>query len=69
MLTELLDTRVMVKHAMKGAKGSKVSDPNSSANIFKSLQVFITPPERPTTGPQVHCKCHLRLHERNVRTQ
>ena len=26
MLAEILDTRVMIKHAMKGARGNKVSN-------------------------------------------
>lgn len=34
MLTELLETRVMVKQAMKGVKDDKVSQPSMQINIL-----------------------------------
>lgn len=67
MLTELLDTRVMVKHAMKSAKDDKVV-------LFRSHFVHILkyvssqgPEEslgRTTIGSEVHCECNLRVHKR-----
>ena len=49
MLTELLDTRIMVKHAMKGLNNKVCEDPNREILLLTfSPTVFAQSFERPT---------------------
>ena len=67
MLTELLDTRVMVKQAMKRAHGNKVSKPST---FFQESEFLLSDPDqdtrRPPAGVEVHCQCDVRVHECNI---
>ena len=76
MLTELLDTRVMVKQAMKGVKSDKVR----ACSVFYHFPVSVcldlmlvvgavgTEPDtgRAAARAQVYRQCHVWLHERDV---
>ena len=68
MLTELLDTRVMVKQAMKRAHGNKVS--KVEYPFFQVSEFLPSDPHqdtrRPPAGIEVHCQCDVRVHERNI---
>lgn len=69
MLTELLDTRVMVKQAMKGVKDNKVlsSRPFLSVNPERSFSSGPpASPRRSATGPEVYSECDIRVYERNI---
>lgn len=63
MLTELLDTRVMVKQAMKGAKNNKVNPlfPCGHCHSYE-FEGAAEDSERSATWPQVHRKCHIWLY-------
>jgi hypothetical protein len=65
MLKELLDTRVMVKHAMKGAKSDKVrcSFPDSPPSCRTSIVGFEACLRRPSNEFEVHLQRHVRLHQ------
>jgi hypothetical protein len=56
MLTELLDTRVMVKEGMKLAKGNKVVVPTMPANDAANTpgEAFATCLGRSTVVPQIY---------------
>jgi hypothetical protein len=68
MLKELLDTRVMVKHAMKGVKSDKVrfylpkSRSLSRTNAIGSKACAGCP----STEFEVHLQRHVRLHQCNL---
>ena len=67
MLTELLDTRVMVKQAMKRAHNNKVS----TASIFFQRPKFLSPdPDQDTrrtpAGIEVHRQRDIWVHECNI---
>ena len=67
MLTELLDTRVMVKQAMKRVHGDKVS----IAEYISSEPKFLPSDpdqdtQRTSTRVKVHRKRNIRVHERNI---
>lgn len=71
MLEELLETRVMIKQAMKTAKSDKVrvsicvTLSLSSANQHKSTPVGYSQSSGCSTAQfKVHCECHVWLHER-----
>lgn len=69
MLTELLDTRVMVKQAMKGVKDDKVPLSASSSPRRNAHQSSSGPPtssRRSATRPEVHRKRDIRLYERDI---
>lgn len=72
MLTELLDTRVMVKQSMKGVRGHKVENPylNFLMAIFNCLTRHILDvnahPRGPTTQSKIHRQCDLWLHKRDL---
>ncbi len=69
MLTELLDTRVMVKQAMKGAKDDKVYNVlhTPGSRVTDGLHTGSPAYSRRTSaGIEVHCQRHIRLHERNI---
>lgn len=68
MLVELLDTRVMVKQAMKAVKSDK-----AHLNSFQSSAVFTKLPigpnsrsQRAPTGIEVYRKCHLWVYWRDL---
>ena len=67
MLKELLDTRVMVKHAMKGGKSDKVCvhSPEPRPLFRTAVAGFKTCARRASTEFEVHLQCHVRLHQRN----
>jgi len=70
MLKELLDTRVMVKHAMKGVKSDKVRChfPNHGCcaeRVGDCAVGFETRVGRPSTEFEVHLQRYVRLHQRN----
>lgn len=66
MLTELLDTRVMVKQAMKNV--------NDRVRLSRRLTLIDADnpigtqegPRRPSALSQVHSKCHVWLHKRVI---
>ena len=67
MLKELLDTRVMVKHAMKGVKSDKVRVHSSEPRLlFRTAVVgFKTCARRASTEFEVYLQCHVWLYQRN----
>ena len=67
MLKELLDTRVMVKHAMKGVKSDKVRFhlPKSRSLSRTSAIGFKACVGCPSTEFEVHLQRHVRLYRRN----
>ena len=67
MLKELLDTRVMVKHAMKGVKSDKVRFylPESCL-LFRACAIGFKACARCTSAEfEVHLQRHVRLHRCN----
>lgn len=68
MLTELLDTRVMVKQAMKGVSGDRVSsleiyivNKNKQLGLLGSKKNFGCS----STGSEIHRQCYIWLHWRD----
>ena len=62
MLGEILDTRVMVKHAMKGSRSDKVRD-SSFATIYTTNKRLVIAPttERSSAWSQTHGREYSRL--------
>jgi hypothetical protein len=66
MLTELLDTRVMVKQAMKRTHGNKVRAQTMSEFIPSELNSFSLDPNQDArctpTWIEVHRQCNIWVH-------
>ena len=67
MLKELLDTRVMVKHAMKGVKSDKVRYyfPKPWPLCQTSIIGFEACTGCPPTEFEIYLQCYVRLHKRD----
>jgi DNA polymerase zeta len=69
MLTELLDTRVMVKQAMKRAHDNKVSIPKFT-RLHKDLMFLPSDTDQDTrrtpAGIEVHRQRNIWVHECNI---
>jgi len=67
MLKELLDTRVMVKHAMKGVNSDKVRFYLPKPRLLSRTSAigFKACAGCPSTEFEVHLQRHVRLHWRN----
>lgn len=68
MLVELLETRVMVKQAMKGVKEDKVSFVECPKLLPEDL-VILGPETHSgcsTARTKVHRKCYVWLHQRDI---
>ena len=67
MLKELLDTRIMVKHAMKGVKSDKVRFCLSKSRFLSRTSVigFEALAGCPPTEFEVYLQRHVRLHQCN----
>ncbi len=69
MLTELLDTRVMVKQAMKRVRDNKVGVTELELELLSQTKCSLGVKQNPRCAPirtQVHSQCHVRIHERDV---
>jgi hypothetical protein len=67
MLTELLDTRVMVKQAMKRVRDNKVRV--TELEILQKTKCSLGTDQNPRCAPiraEVHSQCHIRIHKRNI---
>ena len=71
MLKELLDTRVMVKHAMKGVKSDKVRRrfPKSRLSCRTSTIGFEACARCPSIELEVYLQRYVRLHQRDFLRQ
>ena len=69
MLTELLDTRVMVKQAMKSVGGDKVSLLESISRTLDQYLGWLGSEENlgcSSTRSEIHCQRYIWLYWRNV---
>lgn len=68
MLEEVLETRVMVKQAMKTAKPNKVRSFPIAWNPHEIIPGLgsLEGSRRSTTGPKIYRECYVRIHQRKL---
>ncbi len=66
MLVEMLDTRVMIKQAMKGVKDDKVISMSPPPTYLLTRRADIAEDSRRSpAGVEIHCERHIRIYECN----